>query len=303
MKVEFPPRGFRMILGRETGQGRSVDGARLTFEAVANQFEVKEFLRSKRWTERRAGWTHNLSKSYPLKLPSTLTSLQRSRAGRASYGDAAFTDAHGPPPELRAGQQLYLFTLAEKRFKDRKPFPIICERVALVDAKGEPLGGAERPPAREWPTEAYQEFGLRFAIAVLMDDLQAASGMLSTPCRKALGKAGLRKVLKQWFGFAVRFEHWKQATEAPEYAGFCKQVGAWDPDKTAAWLPAFVSASVDDDDVLWEQLQNSPLPNHLLRDAIRASVTIETPFSREPIFRFYVVDEGGELRVDDVRMD
>ncbi len=35
-EVEWPARGFRMILGGKTAKGESVAGCRLTFEAVAN---------------------------------------------------------------------------------------------------------------------------------------------------------------------------------------------------------------------------------------------------------------------------
>ena len=68
--------------------------------------------------------TGNTMNRYPLKLPSTLTHLKESRASKLSYGDAAFTDAYGDPV-VEPNQHVFMFALGEKRFKNRKPFPII----------------------------------------------------------------------------------------------------------------------------------------------------------------------------------
>src|SRR5262245_10098540 len=113
-QVKWPARGFQVVLAGETAGGRSVAGFRLTFEAVANQYELREFLSCKRRIERKGRLRINKVDLYPLRLPATLTHLKPSRTSRPSYGDAAFTDAHGKPPAVGPKQQLYLFALAEK---------------------------------------------------------------------------------------------------------------------------------------------------------------------------------------------
>src|SRR5262245_4732982 len=139
-QIAWPPRGFRLVLSGQTAEGCSVDGAQVTFEAVVNQFPLRMFLTEKRILRKRVmrhkdgrsvSFVDNSCKALPLKLPAKLTCLRLSKVDHPTYGDRAFTDFHGEPPEPGARQKLYLFALAEKRFKGRKPFPIVCSRVAF----------------------------------------------------------------------------------------------------------------------------------------------------------------------------
>ena len=172
--MQWPARGFQLLLAGETAEGRPVAGVLLTFGAVANRYELREFLNGRRRFERKGGCTRNTIAPYPLRLPARLTYLRPSRMRRASHGDAAFTDAHGKPPTAGPKRRLYLFALAEKRFRGRNPFPILCERLSLADAKGGLLSGAEAPPPRHWSTDQYRRLGMRFLEAVVMDERAAA---------------------------------------------------------------------------------------------------------------------------------
>jgi hypothetical protein len=271
-QVKWPARGFQMVLADQTAEGRSVAGALLTFSAVANQYELRDFLTGKRRLERKGGVTRNTIDRYPLQLPVTLTQVKTSRATRASYGDAAFTDAHGQPPTLGPKQHLCLFALAEKRFKGRKPFPIIFERLSLADRRGKPLCGTEPPPTRRWSSDEYQRLGMRFFEAVVTDELTAAWDMLSKACRKRLGRAEFKRRLGDYRGWARRFG---QALDQ---------------------LRSHLYVNVEDDtELVWESVQNAPAD--FPRGSARAQLALCSEFSREELF-VYVVEEDGEPHLD-----
>ncbi len=276
VELEWPPRALRLVLGGATAGGRLVDRAYLTFQAVVNRYEVDQFLQLQRYIERGAGYTNNKIKWYPLRLPATLTCLKRSRAAKASYGDAAFTDAYGSPPEVGAGRRLYLFALAEKRFHDRKPFPIICSRVGLVDATGKRLAGAETPPPRKWPAEDYERLGMRYLEAVLTGERKTAFGLLSKACQKRLGKAGFARRVAEDF----RKVGW----------------GGVDVRKLRGHRGLLYANAEDDDQIVRESVQCLK-PADFARESVRAWVELGTSFYREAYFVF-VVEEGGELRID-----
>jgi hypothetical protein len=276
VKAEWPPRAFRLVLGGATAGGRPVEGARLTFEAVVNRYEVDQFLQLQRYIERGPGYIDNKIKWYPLRLPATLTCLKRSRSAKVGYGDAAFTDAYGPPPEVRADQRRYLFALSEKRFKERKPFPIICSRVALVDAKGKRLAGADTPPPRKWPTAEFERLGMRYLEAALTGDRKTAFGLLSKACQKRLGKTEFARRVAEDF----RKVGW----------------GGVDVRKIRGLRGLLYANAEDDDQIVWESVrccQSADLP----RESVRAWVELGTSFYREACYVF-VVEEGGELRID-----
>jgi hypothetical protein len=74
--VEWPPRGFRMLLDGEAADGPSVAGARLTFEAVVNQYPLRGFLSEKRSLRRRTTPSRGAGPS-----PSPTTRATRTRSG------------------------------------------------------------------------------------------------------------------------------------------------------------------------------------------------------------------------------
>lgn len=271
-QVHWPARGVQMLLTGATAEGRSVANVVLTFSAVANQYELQQFLSWKRHLERKGALTRNRVDPYPLKLPATVTCLKLSRARQASYGDAAFTDAHGKPPALGPTQQLCLFALAEKRFKDRKPFPIIFERWSLTDSRGQMLVGIEEPAARRWSSEEYQRLGTQFFEAVVIDDLAAAWNMLSRACRKRLGKAEFRRRLGDYRGCAQRFE------------------------LPLEQLRAYMSVNVEDDpEIVWQCVRG--LPADFPRESARAQLILCSEFLREDL-GVYVIEEDGTPRLD-----
>lgn len=212
VRISWPPRGFQVELDGKTSDGLSVAGARLKFEDVVNQFPLRMFLSEKRFIQKRVvhrkngppiTFTDNSCESYPLKLPAKVSHLRLSRARRVNYGDHAFTDCHGPPPGIKPGQQLLDFGLAEKRFKNRKPFPIICARIILVDRKGQPLIGEETPPQKSWPTSDHEQIGRRFAEAILQDKLSTAWTLCSKQLRKQKSATALREWTGDWRGAAL----------------------------------------------------------------------------------------------------
>ena len=98
-RIEWPRRGFRMVLGGKTAGGRVVEGARLTFEEVANLAPLDTFLTARLTYspprgQRRRG-EYGYTPGVPLRLPTRLTHLRRSRAARASYGDRVFARYYG----------------------------------------------------------------------------------------------------------------------------------------------------------------------------------------------------------------
>ena len=92
--------------------------------------------------------------------------------------------------------------MAEKRFKGRKPFPIICTRIHLVDGVGRPICGEEVPPQRRWPMATYERRGRRLAEAILLGDLPTAFDLCSKALRKRVGRAGLARWAGDWKGAA-----------------------------------------------------------------------------------------------------
>lgn len=281
VQVTWPARGFALHLAGETAAGRSVADAVLTFEAVANLYELREFLSGKRRIVREGGVTRNTIADYPLGLPATLTHLKASRAARACYGDEAFTGAHGNPPSVGPGQRLYLFTLAEKRFVDRKPFPIICGRLTWADGERTSPSGEAPEPLPRWSMEEYQQLGMRFFEAVVMDALAAAREMLSKSCRKRFGNAAFRRRLGEYAGCGRRF------AEKGDGAG---------PAEWIERLRPHMTVNVEDDEaIVWESVQNTPAD--FPREAARAQLELGSEFLRESLF-VYVVAEDGEPRLE-----
>jgi hypothetical protein len=303
VQVSWPPRGFQLFLCGQTAGGEPVEGARLTFEAVANLQVLKSFLREKRFLDRRGllggGWCRdNRSRNYPLRVPAELTHLAAGKAKRVRYDDPALEDyADHSPASLLPGRKLYLFALAEKRFKGRKPFPVICERVTLAGATGGALAGAVSPPSREWRTEDFEELGMRYLVATITGDLGAAYGLLSRECQKRLGKAAFaRQVAKEFRNLG-----W---TPAPGHGGVAaivrrleKALGRTGPGKPDARLRNFLyAAAADDDEIVWESVQDRR-PAGFPREAVRAYVHLGAEFYRG-LFSVDVVEEDGELRID-----
>jgi hypothetical protein len=283
-EVEWPARGFRLVLSGKTAKGQPVAGYRVTFEAVANVYPLRMFLSEKRILipkgtivgGRPQPYSHNKSELYPLKLPAKLTHFRRSTAAKVTYGDRAFTDCHGPPPALQKGQLRMLFALAEKRFKNRGPFPILCNRVNLTDAKGKVLGGEVNPPERDWPEEDFLQLGRRFAVAVLGSDKAAARACLSRECRQRLGAKGLNRVISKCAD-GRRLLHNSAAY------GY-------------TFDTLFEFGAETDPALVWESVQGGR-PVGLPPEAVRGIVSASSEGLREGLFALYVVEEGGELRI------
>jgi hypothetical protein len=138
------------------------------------------------------------------------------------------------------------------------------------------LRGAETPPPRKWPAAHYERLGLRYLEAVLTGDRKAAFGLLSIGCQKRLGKAGFARRVAEEF----------------------KRMGWGAVDvRTIGDLRERLYANAEDDDQLvWESAQCRK-PADFPRESVRAVVEIGTEFYREADFVF-VVEEGGELRID-----
>jgi hypothetical protein len=212
--IEWPRRGFRMVLGGTTAAGTDVDGARLTFEEIANHDPLHTFLTAGLTyipkTARRP-YDHFKIVGTAVRLPAQLTHLRRSTAASVSYGDPAYGKYYGAARAGR-GERLFVFALGVPRFKDRKPFPVVCRRVALVAADGTALGGAETVVPPPLPVTLLKRLGKQFAEAVLAGDDAAADKLLTPAARKRLGWAGLDRLLPR--GWAATVRHYGGRKEA-----------------------------------------------------------------------------------------
>src|SRR5262245_46500019 len=207
-EIDWPRRGFRMILGGKTADGRAVDGVRLTFEEVANLDPLNTFLTARLTYSRpsaRMPYPEYHYTPFPLRLPTRLTHLRRSRAARASSPDPAYGTYYGAPPRAGRNQRLYLFTLAAARFRTRKPFPIVCARTALVAADGTALGGEETPIPPPLSVKVLKQLGRQFAEAVLNGNDAVANRLLTEAARRRLGRTGLNRLLPRGWAESVKY--------------------------------------------------------------------------------------------------
>jgi hypothetical protein len=280
--IEWPRRGFRMILGGQTAAGRDVDGARLTFEEIANHDPLHTFLTAgltySPRTARRP-YDHFRFGGSLVRLPSRLTHLCRSKAAKPTYGDAAYGRYYGAP-RVGRGERLFVFALGVPRFKNRKPFPVVCRRVALATADGTALGGEETAVPPPLPVGVLERLGRQFAEAVLAGDDDAADRLLTPAARKRLGRAGLDRLLPRGWGATVR-----------HYGGRKKAAAMLRKHLTVEAEPGGEAA----DSALFSHAAPDVPPN-----SVRGFVTVypyHPEYDVDPMCYLYFVGEGRDARI------
>lgn len=298
-QVQWTSRGVQLILSGETSGGETVDGAKLSFENVANLYPLQDFLRNRRFIEKKTRKGAVLDKKtkkfvdrtvvttienlkpYPLKLPATLLQLNVSKSAQASYGDVVFTSAHGKPPKANTGQTTVLFALDEKRFQNRKAFPIVCDSVILKDKRGNLLIGNEKPAATHWSVDEYRKLGLIFFESLATSDLATAEKLLSQRCRKRIKRLTLAKL-------------------AGDYLGVAEKMAQLQPRKIKVpvieWFRKHMQVNVEvDERLIWDMAQS--MPHGGSPGAVRASLELCTECLRESL-HLMVVEENGDMRIE-----
>ncbi|MFO0940838.1 MAG: hypothetical protein U0930_08720 [Pirellulales bacterium] len=296
-QVKWNSTGVRITLSGTTDEGTSVDGCCLTLSFIANLYELQDFLKNqrsvekksrkgtvldkktKKWVDRTVVVTIEKLKPYPLKLPSRLTHFSISKSTQASYGDALFTNVHGKPPKAVGGQKTLLFALDEKRFCDRKPFPIICEEFSIEDKKGKPLDGKQETKRNNWSEEEYRRLGLTFFEALAVADNSAVDQMLTIGSRKRVKKLKLEKLASDFHGVADRM-----AQAQP-----IKVKGS-----PISWFRKMMRVDVELDPRFWDTERG---PGDPPLSAMRAQLTLSTECLRETL-SVYVIEEDGEMRIE-----
>ena len=276
VSVSYPRRGFQMVVEGATVEGRAIRQVKLVFDEVANQEAIMFFLMSESTPEVFAVVCFHEA-SYPLTLPAKLTTLRQSEQSRPSYNDAAFDEEYGRPAPLRPGQKLYYFALAEKRFKNRKPFPIICRRLRIADGSGKLIAGDSSKPRKSWKSRDYEKIARQFSQAILGGDYQAAYALTSQRLQKLLS---LKKLAAEFDEYRQNLPNAKQMDE------YYKDIGFEDG------YPGRLQIEVTKEDEYWS---NQTFPSQLEPESCCTSAIIYFHGLFECTLT--LVEEGGSLRI------